>query len=110
MNYYTEMLLRERLIPIRIEGKLIGIITYFIGDNTDKFVRNEPFDVLDDDKYGKGIYIDQLIVDGQVSQKKAFKALKMLKFIIKEKHPNAEYIRWNRHKRGVSNVYYRNIK
>ena len=44
------MLLKERLIPIRIGDKLIGLITYFIGDNTDKFVRNNPFDVLEDDE------------------------------------------------------------
>ena len=109
MDYYNKMLLKERLIPIRIEDKLIGLITYYIGDNTDRFVRNNPFDVLEDDENGRGVYIDQLIVDGNVNQKKAFRALRMLKLILQEKHPNAEYIRWNRHKKGVSNIYYRRI-
>jgi hypothetical protein len=104
MDYYKDMMTKDRLIPIVKGNVLIGIITYYIGssDNIDKYVRDDPWTVLDDEPTtGDICFIDQLIGDKEYKNfKESFKIFSMVCDHIQSKYPQVQLIRWNRVKKG----------
>ena len=109
-SYYTLMLTRDRLIPITVAGRMVGFITYFIGSDASKYVREDPWSAIDDNPDGSICFVDQLITNKDKENPKYSRTvLKSLIDIIRTKHPSVHVIRWNRHKRGETHVYYRAI-
>lgn len=109
-SYYDQMLKKDRLIPIIIEGRILGFITYYIGSEIDRYVRDDPWSVLEDNPEGSICFIDQCITDkNKDNYKYAHATFRRFIDIINIKHPSVHVLRWNRYKGGESRVYYRRI-
>ena len=96
--YYHEMLNRDRGVLIMKDGKLAGIVTFFIGDDDEKFlVYHQPWAVVNDNPLGTVLYIDQFL---------AYKGRSMMSHIhrefsgglkeLKKKFPNIKKVKWIR--------------
>jgi len=95
--YYSKMLAKGRMIPF-IEGdKLIGMLTFYITNNVDKYIdRYDPWKVLSDEpETGKKCYVDQVWTNRQ-AHKYSFKIWKKFREFIKSEYPSVREIRWNR--------------
>lgn len=112
-EYYHQMLLRERLIPLYRGNKLGGLLTFFIGDgNIDKYVRNDPWTIIDDEPdTGHVCYVDQLITDKNINNRKYSWAV-ITNFIryIQEKYPLVDTVRWNHLKGGQVHVFHKSLR
>ena len=107
-KYYTEMLKRDRAFTVFKGDKMKCLITYFIGNgNVNKYVRNNPWSVIDDEpETGDCCYIDQCVSSKEKDNHK-YNRIVFNIFIqnIKKKYPKVTKLRWNRFKNGVVNVY-----
>jgi len=89
---------RERGVLIVREGHLCGVVTFFIGDDDDRFLKyHVPWEVIDDDPMGKTLYIDQFVAHKKNSMGKHIHqefadGLKELK----DKFPNITTVKWVR--------------
>ena len=89
--YYKEMLHKGRLIPFFKNGRLVCFISFFIGDSKDenKFVRDNMWDVLEDNPDGDTCFIDQLFTDKVYENKKlSYGIWKRFKFYIQCNFPS----------------------
>lgn len=98
--YYYEMLRRSRLIPLKYDGKFIGIITFFIGDgNPEKYIRDDSWSVVDDEPNGDVCYVDHVIGNKHNDNRQyALRAYRDFKEYIREHFPRVQLIRGNRWK------------
>lgn len=111
-QYYFEMAKRGRLYPLRDNGRCGGFITFYIGDMYDKskFVRNDMWKILEDNNRGEICFIDQLITDKQIENRKlSYNAWYNFKSYIKNNFCNVKSIRWNRWKNNKVNIYEKNM-
>lgn len=97
-KYYRDMLDRHRGVMAVRDGELIGVLTFFIGDDEEKLLtKHEPWTIVEDDPNGKTVYIDQMLV---------YKGREMYGFIheeftnllkeLKDKFPNITKVKWVR--------------
>ena len=97
-KYYDDMLARDRGVLIIRDGKLSGIVTFFVGDDDAKFLLyHEPWTIVDDNPLGTVLYIDQFL---------AYKGRSMMSQIhrefsgglkeLKKKFPNITKVKWIR--------------
>lgn len=102
---------RNRLIPIREDNKLIGIVTFFVGNGEiDKYVRENSWTVVDDDSNGDTIYIDHLVgTKGKSYSKYSLEVWHYLKTYWKKRFKNITKIRWNRYKNNVVKTYTKEV-
>lgn len=111
-NYYMTMLKKDRAFPVKINGKLKCFITYFIGNgNIDKYVRDDPWSIVDDEpKTGDTVYVDQCVSD-KGSENHKYNKIVFGMFIkhVKNNFPKVTKLRWNRFKNGVVHVYKKEI-
>lgn len=108
VDYYRQMRARDRLYAFRNNGKLYGIVTYYIGNgDINRYVRDDPWQVIEDEpQTGDTVYIDHLISNKRVSDNKMrFKFWKQLRVYLKKKYPQIIKIRGNRYKGGKVHVY-----
>lgn len=106
--YYNKMLECNRLIPIKIDNKLVALITYFIGNNDKKYMHGDSWIVLDDEpSTGTKCYIDQCISYGVNGN--TFKIWYEFKRYIKNRYPQVNNIKWARYKGGTVNVFNTNL-
>ena len=113
VNYYYEMLKKGRLIPIRkSDGSLAGIITFYIGTaNADKYVRENMWEVLEDEPQGWICYVDQLLSNDKTHRfENSFVVWNNFKNYIKQNFPNVLWLRWNRVKNNRVKTYIERIK
>lgn len=108
--YYDEMLKKGRLIPFIENGKLICLITFLIGNETDKdrFIRDNMWSVEVDNPQGVICFIDQLLTDKtshKQNHKLSYQVWKRFKDFIKSNFPNVEQIYWHRYKNGKVNIH-----
>ena len=118
-EYYHKMLQRDRAVLFVRNEHLVGIATFFIGDDDEKFLGRQPWTVVEDDPDGKTVYIDQLITNGQTSDIIHTELTKLLNDI-KAKFTRVSRVKWSRvnaefrkHKQtqGVSNgIHTKDIK
>jgi hypothetical protein len=96
--YFREMLKRGRFFPLIYEGKLHAFITYFIGnENEEKYIRDDPWSVIEDEPWGCICYIDQVWTSkDKKNPQRSFNAWKRFKEYIKKEYPSVRYFRWNR--------------
>ncbi len=107
-EYYYEMAKRDRLMMFHKNNKLQWFVTYYIGNgNSNKYIRNDPWTVLDDEpKTGTICYIDQLIANGdKINPRRLLEAFSYFTDLIKSQFPRVEHVRWNRFKNGKVFVY-----
>jgi len=101
-QYYHDMEKIGRMIPIRQDEKLIGLITFYIGDDDNKFIRNNPWTILEDNPQGTTLYIDQFITNkGSRNMRMIFKGWREVKEHLKQQFPNIEKIKWSTIKGGT---------
>ena len=100
-QYYADMLRNGRMFFYKHNGKLICIITYYIGIELDenRFIRDNPWEVVEDNPNGSICYIDHCIANKILDNKVlSFKAYSAFKKHIISIYPNVGLIRWNRFK------------
>jgi len=109
--YYKEMLKRNRLLPIFVEGKMKCFITYFIGNgDINKYTQKDSWTVVDDEpKTGDTAYIDQLISDHEINHRFSKIVWNILINHIKGNYPQVKQLRWNRLKNGIVKTYKKEI-
>ena len=107
-DYYKEMLEKNRLIPYFHDGKLKAIITFYITNDDERFIKADPWDVLDDNEDGFICYIAQYITDKD-THKLSFKIWNNFKKHIKNNF-NCEIIRWARFKDGETKTFNFNLR
>lgn len=96
-KYYRNMAIMGRLLPLRVGDRLGGFITFYIGDDDEKYIRNNPWILLDDDPEGTIAYIDQLITDKHLSNPKlSLEVWRYIKGFFKNNYPNVKCIKWVR--------------
>ncbi len=109
INYYHEMKIRNRLLPLYDNGKLCALLTFYIGNgNGDNFVRDNPWQVVKDNENGNCCYIDQLLRNKNYKKKiNSFKVWYNLKEFIKSRFPHIRKITWRRwrNKKTYRRVY-----
>ena len=112
-QYYYKMLEKNRLFPIATKesNNLGGFITFYIGNDENKYVRDNPWSVLEDEpEGGKICFVDQLITNkDKTNAQLSFKVWKEFKNYIKQRFHQVEQIRWNRQK-GGTNVFSKSIE
>ena len=108
-DYYKRMLEKNRLIPFYHDGKLKAIITFYITDDDERFIKADPWEVLDDEEDGFICYVAQYIVDKD-THKLSFRIWNYFKEYIRKNYPNVEVIRWARYKDGETKTYNFNLK
>lgn len=97
-TYYKKMLSRGRLIPFVIGDKFIGFVSFYITNDVKKYLRDDPWTVLDDEpETGKIAYIEQCWTDKH-AHRYSFEIWKRLKQFIKSNYPLVEKIYWIRWK------------
>ena len=97
--------------------RLAGFVTFFVGDDDEKYmIQKEPFVVVEDDKLGGTMYIDVLFSHG-VGPKLSSMFSEFEKWVEVE-FPKVKQIKWVRvgadfrkHGRteGVKNEYFRRV-
>ena len=106
-QYYFEMAKKNRLLRLNIDGKVIGLITFFIGNyNIDKYINRDQWSIVDDEPDGNTLYIDQLLTDK--SDDNPYYSLfvwQNIKKFIRKNFSNVKTIRWNRWKNNRINIY-----
>ena len=97
-KYYDDMLARGRGVLIIQEGKLAGVVTFFVGDDDEKFLTHHtPWTIVDDDPMGTVLYIDQFIAyKGRSMMRKIHKEFSDGLKELKKKFPNITTVKWIR--------------
>ncbi len=90
------MLRKGRLIPFIIGDKLIGFVSFYITNDVNKYLRDDPWTVEEDEpETGKVCWVDQCWTH-KCAHKYSFKIWHKLKQFLKTNYPQVEKIRWNR--------------
>jgi hypothetical protein len=97
-QYYRDMMERERGVLITNNDKLVSVVTFFVGDNDEKFLTHHtPWQVVDDDPMGTTLYIDQMLTyKGRETHSFIHKEFKNLLVELKTKFPNIKTVKWIR--------------
>ena len=108
-EYYSKMLRKGRLIHFHDRDILKCFITFYIGNNDDKYIRENPWGILNDEPdMGQICFIDQCITDKNLTN--PFEAWNIFKKIVVDNFPQIKEFRWNRFKNGEVNKYTYNLK
>lgn len=97
-NYYRDMLERGRATMLIKDGHLLGIVTYFVGDDDEKFLtHHKAWTLVEDDENGETLYIDQLIIHKEKPTALFIhREFKKLLLELKKKFPNIKRVKWVR--------------
>jgi len=107
-TYYNEMLKKERLLPIKSQGVISGFLSFYITNDDEKYIKADPYAVLDDDPNGEICYVAQVIVPKEVEN--PIRIWSNFKKHIKDNFGNVKYIHWNRGKNGTMYSYIKELK
>ncbi len=97
-QYYDDMRSRDRATLIIKDGHLVGILTYFVGDDDSKYLLNHtPWTVVDDDPNGSTLYIDQwLVYKGRSTSSYVHREFTKLLHKLKKQFKNIKRAKWIR--------------
>jgi len=112
-DYYQKMIKKDRLVPVYEDKRLLGMITFYIGNgDATKYIRDDMWSIVEDEpKTGKTCYVDHCVTDRNPKNKKhSFIVFKKFIIYIKQVFPQVEEVRWNRFKKGVSYVRRKSIR
>lgn len=111
-KYYHEMIKRDRLMPIIVEGRFAGMITFYLTDNEIELDNIDSWEILEDNPKGKVVSVRQMVTDFNLYNSKfSFKTLKNFITYLKNKFPQVKYIHWRRwnKKNNIIKVYKKEI-
>lgn len=98
-QYYSEMALKDRLFMFYHNDRKVCLITYFIDNDKDKYIREDMWQVLNDNPQGKICIIDHLLTDkNPINPKLSYKIWHYFKEHIRKNFPQVENIFWIRAK------------
>jgi hypothetical protein len=119
-QYYKDMMKIGRGQLLMDKGHVFAIVTFFIGDDDNKFLCKEPWTIIEDDPAGSTVYIDQFISSGATKLRYIHKEFPVFLQWIQHNFPNVVCAKWVRvnskfrkhgMKEGVtSNVHTKSIK
>jgi hypothetical protein len=98
---------KGRLYPVKINGRLVCLFTFYICDKEDlyKIIKTDPWEVIEDKDSGSIAYISQLLTDKEYANRKlSYGIWKRFKDYIRKEYPSCQIIywrRWNKHKNKV---------
>ena len=97
-EYYAEMIKKERAIVDYKHGKIVGVVTFFIGDDDVKYMLDhEPWTVVEDNPNGSTLYVDQLIIAPDYREAVGLRQrFKLFVRQVKERFPNIKSVKWVR--------------
>ena len=97
-QYYDDMLRRERGVLIVNEGHLVAIVTFFVGDDDRKYLKDHrAWTIVEDDPNGTTLYIDQMIgFKGRPTHSFIHREFTNLLKELKTKFPNIKQAKWVR--------------
>lgn len=97
-QYYKDMLRQDRGVLITRDGKLVSVVTFFIGDDDEKFlVYHKPWTIIDDDPLGTVVYIDQMLTyKGRSTYRYIHVEFGNLLRELRDKFPNITKVKWIR--------------
>jgi len=120
-KYYKDMLANNRGRLCVKDDHVIAVVTFFIGDDDDKYLyTRDPWTVIPDEPSGGTVYIDQLLIKDKTAYRYLHRELTDFVDWVKYDFPNVKRAKWVRvnaafrkHglKEGVkSNVHIKNFK
>jgi hypothetical protein len=97
-KYYKDMLAQDRGVLIIQDKKLAGVVTFFVGDDDEKFLLyHTPWTIIDDDPNGTTLYIDQFLAyKGRSMMSKIHREFTLGLQELKKKFPNITKVKWIR--------------
>lgn len=97
-KYYDDMLAGDRGVLITRDGRLVSIVTFFIGDDDAKYLLyHTPWTIVNDDPQGTTIYIDQMLTyKGRSTYRYIHVEFGKLLKELKKKFPNIKTVKWIR--------------
>ena len=92
------MLGRDRGTLIIKDGHLVSIVTYFVGDDDDKYLlEHTPWTIVEDDPLGSTLYIDQwLTMNKNTTSSYVLREFTKLLKELREKFTNIKRAKWIR--------------
>jgi hypothetical protein len=80
------------------DGHLVSIVTYFVGDDDEKYLTHHvPWTIVDDDPNGKTLYIDQFLTyKGRSTARYIHREFTKLLKELKKQFPNITTAKWVR--------------
>jgi len=101
IEYYAKMAKRDRIFSFRKDGKFYGLITFLVGNSDNKFVRDDPWSIVEDENNGQIVYIDQFLSNrDNTDMKSRVTFWNELKTYLKLRFSDARCIKWNRYRDG----------
>ena len=107
-QYYFDMMAKGRLMPIVIEDRFLGFITFYITNDESVYADADPWDVLEDNSEGHICYIAQLLTDKNSKNPSIFfSKWCSFKEHIKRNFPSVDTVCWRRFnkKKEVVRIY-----
>jgi len=105
-EYYYKMLENKRAFIYKEDYRLVCLITFYICNNIEKYIKVDPWKVLEDDPDGNICYIAQLITDKHIDNLKlSYKIKKDFKSYIQDNFKNVEIFKHVRYKNGILKNY-----
>jgi hypothetical protein len=96
-EYYKEMIRSDRGHLMIEKGHLVGVLTFFIGDDDDKYLYNRvPWASIEDDPEGKTAYIDQFLVRDHALCPSIHRVFTDVISKIRNQFPQVERVKWIR--------------
>lgn len=108
-QYYLDMVELDRGFFIVRDRRLVAVITFFIGDNDERYLLfKNPWTIIDDNPLGSTVYIDQLLTKEPTFKYIHSEFSRVLKEI-KKRFPNVKQAKWLRapalfRKKGVDDA------
>lgn len=98
VQYYHDMLARDRAVMIIKNKHLVGLVTFFVGDDDEKYLLGHtPWTVVDDDPAGSTLYIDQwLTYKGRSMAGNVHREFSNGLKSLREKFVNIKTVKWVR--------------
>lgn len=97
-SHYFRMLGKNRAIPFMLGNKIVGFLTFYITNDIEPYVNDNPWAVLVDDKNGNICYINQLLTDASINNFKYFKnGFNSFIDFIRQEFPKVDKIIWRKY-------------
>jgi hypothetical protein len=98
VQYYHDMLARDRAVMVIKDDHLVSIVTFFVGDDDVKYLTGHtPWTLVDDDPEGTTLYIDQwLTYKGRETHSFVHREFTKLLKGIRKRFPNIKRAKWIR--------------
>ena len=99
--YFHKMNLKGRLLfGYSSENKVIGVVTFFLTNDPNRFIRDDIWSVPKEDENGKYIYLDRIVTNRNID---LASQLEILKKYFDYQFPNKQII-WHSRRRKLCSI------